>query len=378
MNAPDCSALVRRRLADAGLASHANAGLVEELAQHLDDRYRAALAQGSDEATAQAAALEELAGCERLAVEIEARRRLSPAPVIPGGPMASPFSALRQDIVYAFRTLCRAPGFTTVAILTVALSTGPTMVALGVANWLFVRPVPGVQQPDRLGIVWYGHWNDGHASFSPFSISYARLAEMRPLMPSIADMAGQSAATVNVSIDGNVPRVLPGQTVSANFFEVLGVRFSEGRGFLPEEDRAPRAEPVVVLSAALARSLFPSSAAVNRAIHINGQLFTVVGVARSEFEGSVIGRRASLWLPGLTVPLLRHQPADWVYPPGRGPFSEFVIRLAPGATFERAELELGAASKMLADRGTPYTSMGPSLFPGAGLSPFARETMAPF
>jgi hypothetical protein len=161
---PDWRSVVRARLADHGLAPDAGAALVDELAQHVEDAYRSQRAQGASDEDALAAALRELDGCDRLAVEIEARRHDRVPPLSPVPSASTSLAGLWQDCRYAARVLRRSPAFTVAAVLTVALSTGPTMAALGVANWLFVQPVPGVHEPDRLGLVRFATWS-GQAAF---------------------------------------------------------------------------------------------------------------------------------------------------------------------------------------------------------------------
>jgi hypothetical protein len=98
----------------------------------------------------------------------------------------------------AIRTLRRSPGFTATALLTVALSTGPTMIAMGVANWMFFRPLPGVHEPDRLGIAWFGTW-PASGGFSPSRISYANVTEIQGKLSSVAALAAQTYTSVNLS-----------------------------------------------------------------------------------------------------------------------------------------------------------------------------------
>jgi predicted permease len=377
----DWRELVRARLRETGADPDRDPALVDEVAQHLEDRYRTARASGAGEAGAERAALRELDGSERLAAELAARR--APTPVTPGGPSARPFAGLWQDLRYAVRTLRRTPGFTIAAVLTVMLSTGPTMAALGVVNWLFFRPVPGVHEPGRLGFVWFGRWENEGRSFSPSWVSYHHLEQMRSGFTTMTGMAGQQGGSVNVSLDGTAPRIVPAQFVTANFFEVLGTGMSEGRGFHPDDDRDPGGATVAVLDRDLAGALFGDEPAVGRSVRLNGHEFTVIGVARADFEGTVIGRRASLWLPARATPRLNHSPRErWAYGPDRGPFYELIVRLRPEATFEQADAELRSAALALAGQGVPeaskYKTVHPTLFPRLGLEPFARESMKPF
>jgi putative ABC transport system permease protein len=365
-----------------GVDPDAHVSLVDELAQFLDDRFRATLAAGASLDAARSAALAELDGSHRLADELRATRPPSPA-IVPGDPRGRLFAGLWQDVTYASRTLRRSPAFTIAAVLTIALSTGPTIAALGIANWLFFRPVPGVVAPDRLGVVWFGRW-EGSTSFSPSRVAYPHIEEMQRSLTSIDAIVGQQPSTsVNLAIDAGAPRVVEAQFVTANYFDVLGVRMTQGRGFRAEEDRDPGGSPVAVLTHTLAQSLFADSAAAGQTIRVNGHAIEVIGVASAEFRGAVTGDRPQLWLPGRATPRISHSPPErWAYAPDRGPFYQFLVRLRRGATFEQADAELQAAAKRLLDGGRPetakYETVTPTLFPELGLDPFARQSMRPF
>jgi predicted permease len=123
-----------------------------------------------------------------------------------------------------------------------------------------------------------------------------------------------------------------------------------GRRLHPDDDRSPFEPPVAVLSYSLARTLFPGRDPVGESIRANGHLVKVVGVAPRGFAGNRLLRAAALWLPGMATPRISHAPPErWVYAPDRGPFYMHVVRLADGATLERADLELTTAALALAD-----------------------------
>ena len=185
----DARELVRRRLAEIAVDPDSIPALADELVQHVEDRYRASLSAGLDETMARAAACRELDGCERFAAEYRALAPLHSNPVAIAEPKDGWWAGCSQDARHALRTLRRSPGFTITALVTVALTTGPTMMALGVTNWLFFRPPTGVAEPSRLGVVWFGSWAEG--GFSPSRISYAQLADIRTGLTAIAGIAGE-------------------------------------------------------------------------------------------------------------------------------------------------------------------------------------------
>jgi len=371
----DFRKLVRERLSPETLPAAVEDGVVEELAQHVEDRFHERVARGEPDSQALERSLAEIDDRQPLVAEL--RRSSSRTPAVDPVPSSvRSLTGLWQDIRFTFRILRRTPGFAVAAVLTVALSTGPTLAALGVANWMFWRPLPHVQQSDQLGIVWFGRWNDG-GSFSPWRISYGHLGRMQETFSSVADVAGFQTIAVNVAVAGAPARIAPAQTVSANYFDLLGVRFSEGRPFRPDEDRDRSGALVAVISPRLASTLFPDDSALGRTMGVNGWEFTIVGVTPDGFEGLEIGRTTDLWFTGMTARRLQHAPPEtWEYEPHRGPFSSFVVRLEPGATFERAQAEFTAATAGLAATGTPETeifeSRGPTVFAGVGLNPLGR------
>ncbi|HET9372141.1 MAG TPA: ABC transporter permease [Vicinamibacterales bacterium] len=374
MTTAEIRRLIRDRVAAARLAPEAEASVVDELVQHVEDRRRDLIARGLPEAVALAKSLLEIEGHERLARDL---RQVMPHQHTPS-PEPAPrwWSGAWADLRYAARTLRRSPGFALAAIVTVALSTGPTMAALGIANAMFWRPVPAAPEPDRLGVVWFGRWVDGE-SFSPWRVSYGHVAEMSKTFTTIAAIAGTSSDRVNLVAPELPARLVDAEAVNANYFDVLGVPLAAGRGFQVDEDRAPGGALVTIVSHELAQTLGRDRAVVGRTVIVNGSELTVIGVAAPGFRGTVTGRRADLWFTGMTSARLNHFPADrWAYQPNRGPFYAFVFRLAPGASFDQAQAELTGAARGLAAAKAPgaeiFESRGPTVFHGLGVEPLAR------
>ena len=367
---PDWRARIIDRLASVDLDPVADAGLIDELAQHLEDRYREWIARGAREADAIDAAMRELEGHESLAAEL-ARRRPLPPPLPLGAPARAPWwSGIGHDVRYALRTLGRSPGFAITAILTVALTTGPTTAIVGVANWLFVRPVPGVVEPDRLATVNFG--TPTERGYTVSRASYAHIANLVAASPSVTGMAGWQPQALSVTA-GQDARVVMAEHVSHDYFDLLGVRLLAGRDFLPEEDDTPGGALVILLSEGLAAGLFPGTNPVGEVVRANGHVLTVVGVVPSAFSGSDRLRRVDAWITGMTAARVNHfDPDRWVYEPDRGPFYQYVARLAPGATFDRADLELRTAALALSENdpaARKFSSVRPMLHPGFGDAP---------
>jgi predicted permease len=273
--------------------------------------------------------------------------------------------ALWADLRYAMRRLGRERAFTTAAVATLALSTGPAIAAFSLANWFYVRPMPGVTRPEQLAAATFGTPSEGGITVS--RVSYAHLDRLVAMAPSVAGITGWQPGQVSLSVGTGTPRIVPVEFVTGNFFDVLGVRMHAGRPLHADDDRSPFDPPVAVLSYSLARTLFPSRDPIGQTMRANGHPVRVVGVAPRGFSGNRLLASAAMWLPGLATPRMNHAPTErWVYAPDRGPFYMHVVRLEDGATLERAELELTTAALALADepQAQKFRSVRANLRPG--------------
>jgi predicted permease len=368
---PEWRDVIRARLAGAGLQPAREAEVVEELAQHVEDRYRDAIARGLSHADATALALAEIDSPDSLARRV-ARVLADPPPAPPvGGPPSRRLSGLWQDVRYAARLLRRSPAFTAAAIVTVALTTGPTIAALGVANWFFLRPLPGVVESDRLGQLRFGQ-SRAAGSFSPWYVSYDNVAVIREGARTLQGIAGYSPDDdLTLRIGDGPPMFTQGLWVTTNVFDLLGVPVVAGRNFLPEDDNTPGGSPVTILSARAARRYFADpAAAIGKRLELNRTPFEVIGVVSDRFDGVEIDRRPELYLPGQASRRTAHLPPErWAYEPTRGPFADHIVRLAPGATFEQADAELKVLTRALTTHpsgGALFEKVGGTLVPGVG------------
>jgi hypothetical protein len=182
---------------------------------------------------------------------------------------------LAQDIRYTLRTLLRAPGFSFVVIVSIALAFAANATVFSVANGLLWGVLP-VRDPGR--IVMFSEGN---------SFSWPDYIDYRDQTTTIfADGIAAHFPLIPASIGGKgVPERVWGQSVSGNFFPMLDVPMTLGRSILPEDDTSAR-DHVVVLSYGLWRRRFAADPnIVNRDVALNGQLYTVVGVAPPGFYG---------------------------------------------------------------------------------------------
>src|SRR5499426_574977 len=177
-----------------------------------------------------------------------------------------------QDLRYGARMLLKRPGFTVVAVITLALGIGANTAIFSVVNAVLLRPLP-CEDPDRL-VVFSTAPQQGH----PEACSLPDFVDWREQSRSFERMAAFTDRTFNLTGVGEAER-LNGLAVTADFFPLLSIRPAFGRVFLPEEDR-PGASGVAILSHNLWRRRFGSNPdMVGRAITLNGQDYTVVGIA---------------------------------------------------------------------------------------------------
>src|SRR5208283_4842895 len=205
-----------------------------------------------------------------------------------------------KDARYAARVLAKSPGFTLVVVLSLALGIGANTAIFSLVNAYFLRPMP-VDDPDRLVAVYLTsprRWGRDIGNFS-----YPDLSDYRRADPGFSDLMGSSGLPLSMT-GGEKPELIWGEIVTGNYFSGLGVHPVLGRGFLPEEDRAPGEHPVCVLNYNFWRKQFQSDPNIaGKSIRINGHPFMIVGVAPRGF----IGTRLFTFVPDVWVPLAMQQ-----------------------------------------------------------------------
>ncbi|MGQ0765999.1 MAG: ABC transporter permease [Gemmatimonadota bacterium] len=251
-------------------------------------------------------------------------------------------STFLHDIKSARRLLTRSPGFTIIAVVTLALGIGLNTAVFSAIDALLLRPLAGVRAPERLVQafrVWpgieYGSWGPLH------------MADVRERTRDVfEDMAIWNITPLNIAADGQTQRVF-GTMVSANFFSVLGAQPLRGRTFLPVEDRNPGANPVVILSEATWRGMFGSDPSIlGRKITINGAPYEVVGVMPVEFRGPIPVVAPAMWVPLSQIAQI--DPANAAALTERtNNFMSVIARLRDGVTAEQATAQLAAVQRQL-------------------------------
>lgn len=238
------------------------------------------------------------------------------------------------DLKYALRSLLKTPGFTFVAVLTIAVGIGANTALFTVFNRLILDPVT-LPQPSSLVALWTVNPN---LNFNAPAVSWPRYEEIRTHARSFASVG--NSAFDNFTLTGNgEPEQLNGLRVTSSFFPTLGLRPLLGRNFTPAED-APNGPAVALLSYELWQTRFGSRAAIiGETILLNGQSWQVVGVMppklSNPFGQTQVFAPRPFEVAGLT-PVQVQNGASYTQP---------VARLAPGVTLAQANAELAALSK---------------------------------
>lgn len=197
-----------------------------------------------------------------------------------------------RNLRYGVRSLKRSPGFTLVAVVTIALGIGVNSTIFSLVNAVLFRPLP-VDHPEQLVDV-YGHTatSDTHDTSS-----YPNFVDYRGQTETLSGLMGFTNFFANLSIAGSSELVI-GELVTADYFSVLGIQPGLGRWFAPDEFAAVGAAPVAVLSHLFWQSRFGGDPnVVGQTFRLNGITYTVVGVAGEEFGGMFPAVTAQMWLP---------------------------------------------------------------------------------
>jgi predicted permease len=247
---------------------------------------------------------------------------------------------LWQDMRYGARTLLKQPGFTAVAILTLALGIGANGAIFSLVNALLLRPLP-VDKPDQLAAVYTADYSSGDFGGS----SYPDYIDFRDRNQSFSGLVSYEPGPFSLNVDGTNERAF-GEIVSGNYFSTLGVKLALGRGFLPEEDKTPGAHPVVVISHKLWQARYGGDpAVVGRSLKLNGYPFVIVGVAAQGFSGMIRGFGGDLWVPSMMMEQVapgNHSLTE------RGNRSILLLgRFKPGVTLDQAQAEFRLIGEQL-------------------------------
>jgi predicted permease len=206
---------------------------------------------------------------------------------------------LWKDITFGLRMLAKSPGFTAIAVMTLALGIGANTAIFSLMNQILLRQLP-VKNPDELVILRSPGPMTGHISSDgddAESFSYLMYKGLRDNNSVFSGILARYSFSASVANRGQTDRA-SGELVSGNYFEVLGVEPAVGRVFSQDDDRVPGAQPVVVLSHSYWTRHFGGDPSVlNKVLLINNVEMTVVGVSQTGFSGVQVGKTPDLFVP---------------------------------------------------------------------------------
>jgi len=244
--------------------------------------------------------------------------------------------SLLQDVRFALRVLRKSPGFTTVAVLTLALGIGANTGIFTILREVLLQSLP-VPHPEELVLLYSPGQRSGHVSSDESaggaeSFSYPMYLNLRDRNQVFGGLAAKDTAWVNVTFHGNTERAAA-DVVTGNYFQTLGVNAVIGRIFEPADSAFPGGSPIVLLSYSYWKTRFGGDTSVlNQTMLVKDRPMTVIGVVQPGFDGIQRGFVPKLYLP-ITMPLTPE-------PTGLADHKDYRIkligRLKPGVSKERA------------------------------------------
>ena len=320
--------------------------LHEEIRAHIDERTDALIAQGMSPADARAAARRAFGNVTTIQ---EDGRAAWEWPTL---------ESFLKDVRYALRQLRRAPAVTTIIVLTMALGIAATTTVFSWTRSVLLDPLPGAAEPDRVLAI-----ESTTASGTFTATSWLDYRDYRDHLRLFEGLAASLPVAVSLGDDRQAERI-PGELVSANFFDVLGVRAAAGRFFARELDDAEGGQPSVVISYALWQRRWQGNPAViGEVVHINRFPFTVIGVAPESFHGSMPGERIDAWVPATMLGQIVPTGGWWLRDRGTRTF-RVLARLGDGVTIPAARADVEALARRLAEANADIDQgMGGALLP---------------
>jgi predicted permease len=347
---PDWKNIVRSRVVSLDLEATAELDLIDELGQHLDDRYRELCDGGANDREAYEKTLSELDDMYPLRAELAREIQRPGHDAVPVGD-ARPGDVLDQfgrDIRYSLRAMRKNPGFVLFVVLTLALGIGANTTVFTVINTLLLNPLP---VPDSSKLLSIGLTRTPGAAKSglPLPISFADLKDYQARNTVFRSLAGFTSVRVLTWQAESASRRLFGELVTGNYFSTLGLTPVRGRFFLPDEDSAPGAHPVAVVSYATWQGPFGGAPdIIGKKLRLNNLVFTVVGVGPPQFIGVNAIFGPDLWIPAAMMEhLLPNEMQNALNDRSKGLFAG-IGRLKQGVSRSEAQAGFSAIAADLA------------------------------
>lgn len=331
---PDWKVEIARRLSALNLVPAREAEIAEELSQHLDDRYNEMVAGGSTEDEARRETLKELSDENLLASGLQRVEQEVPRePVVPRSRNGRIFlPSLWQDLRYGLRQLRRNPGFTAVAVVTLALGIGANTAIFSIINATLLRPLP-FRNPSRLVQLWETEASPGQYPLA--GPDYLDWQEQNHTLQASSLYTWPQSFGASGAGEPEEAAVVATQ---ANFFSVLGVQPLLGRSFLRGENRAGFDHVAVLGYGFWQRHFGGRMDALGKTVELNLQKYTVVGVMPAWFDSAGVGP-ADVWVPLDMARSALHRRGSHYY--------LAIGRLRPGVSVAQARADLVTIAKRL-------------------------------
>lgn len=253
---------------------------------------------------------------------------------------ANVFTSLPQDLRYGARVLAKSPGFSLIAILTLALGIGTNTAIFSVVNGVLLNPLP-FHHPEQLVSLFQKLPN-----FDNGSVSYLNFNDWRRMNTTFAGMAAYRSTGFNLSGNGE-PERLHGEMISAGFFEILGVNPIMGRTFTPDEDRLG-ANPTVMITEGLWQRKFGGRKdIIGQRMVLDDVGRTIVGVVPSSFHFHIQNFQRGGPLNDVYVPVGEYNEPKFYSDRGAGWGLDAIGRLKPGVTVQQAREDMDRVSRDL-------------------------------
>jgi predicted permease len=368
---PEWKPEILRRLAPLKLSPAREGEIVDELAQHLEDRYQELLASGLTEDAAYRTSFEELKGEDFLTRSLRrVERNCYREPIAPGKDSDNFFAGVLQDLHYALRMLRKSPGFTAVAVLTLALGIGANTAIFTIVDAVLLRPLP-FKDPSKLVML-----NESLKSLGYPEVPAAPpdIAVIERTQKSFTSLGAFQNKDFDFS-GGGEPERVTAASVSASIFPVLGVQPLLGRTYTEQEDKP--GTHVAVLSYGLWQHRYAGRTnIIGQIIDLDRIPYTVIGVMPKNFQFPLPGPKynnepAELWVPRAFTP---DELQDW----GDGYNNGVLARLKSGVTFNQAQAD---AALVTAEIKRVYPPAMVKIFngvtPAIGLTPLHQAVAGP-
>ncbi|MGH9433919.1 MAG: ABC transporter permease, partial [Terriglobia bacterium] len=335
---------ITKRLSGLKLEPAREAEIVEELAQHLEDRCQELMASGLAEEEVRTTVLRELANADLLARELRRiEREVTPVRTrLGGGPGKNLLADLWQDARYGVRMLAKSPGFAMVAFLTLALGIGANAAIFQLIDAVRLRTLP-VRHPNTLAVIHLNknHWGSGNFNGPYAEFTYPLWQQVRQRQQAFSSIAAWGGDQLNLAMGGEVDNA-HAIWVSGEFFTVLGVQPFLGRLISSSDDQPGCAGGVDLSYAFWQRRYGGAASAIGKTLTLEGHPFPILGVTPPSFYGVSIGERFDVAVPVCAEPVISGEYSrvssatarrDW--------WLAMLGRLKPGWSLARATAQLG-------------------------------------